>query len=51
MSNTDSKYGELVNPLTERFGVPFEFWYTGGGCTAIEAFMDGDITVIVEYTV
>lgn len=47
MSNTESKFGAITEPLTAMFGTDFEYWDTGGGCTAIQAFMEGDITIMV----
>lgn len=42
---SESKYGLMVDVLREAFGVVFELWDTGGGCTALVGEFEGDITV------
>jgi hypothetical protein len=41
----DSLYGPMVDVLRERFGVEFQLWDTGGGCTALVGEFEGDVTV------
>jgi len=43
-----SLYGPIADPLNAAFGAgAFEFWHTGGGCTAIQAMLEGDITILI----
>lgn len=43
-----SFYGPIADPLNAAFGAGvFEFWHTGGGCTAIQAMLEGDLTVVI----
>jgi hypothetical protein len=43
-----SLYGPIADPLNAAFGAGvFEFWHTGGGCTAIQATLEGDLTVVI----
>jgi len=43
-----SLYGPITDPLDAAFGDGvFEFWHTGGGCTAIQAMLEGDLTAII----
>lgn len=45
---TDSMYGPITDPLNAVFGENvFQFWHTGGGCTAVQAFLESDITVLI----
>ena len=41
----DSLYGPMVDVLREAFGVEFELWDTGGGCTALVGEFEADTTV------
>lgn len=43
----ESLYGAMVDVLEERFGVTFEFWDTGGGCTALVGEFEADTTVYI----
>ena len=40
-----SLYGPMVDVLHNAFGVEFEFWDTGGGCTALVGELESDVTV------
>ena len=42
---TASLYGPMVDVLHKAFGVTFEFWDTGGGCTALVGEFEADVTV------
>jgi hypothetical protein len=44
---SDSLYGPMVEWLRERFGVEFELWDTGGGCTALVGDFGGNIKVYI----
>jgi hypothetical protein len=43
----DSLYGPMIDPLRERFGVTFQLWDTGGGCTALVGEFEGDVAVYI----
>lgn len=49
MSSTHAtEFGPITEPLNALFeDNPFEWWHTGGGCTAIQAMLAGDITVTI----
>jgi hypothetical protein len=38
-------FGAMVDVLKDAFGVEFELWFTGGGCTALVGEFEGDTTV------
>jgi hypothetical protein len=40
-----SLYGPMVTALESAFGVTFELWDTGGGCTALVGRFESDLTV------
>lgn len=43
-----SHYGAIVDPLNAVFGDDvFQLWDTGGGCTALQATLKGDLTVMI----
>ena len=43
-----SLYADICNPLNAIWGENvFQFWHTGGGCTAVQATLEGDITVMI----
>jgi hypothetical protein len=43
-----SLYGPITDPLNAAFGDgAFEFRHTGGGCTAIQSMLDGELTVVI----
>lgn len=45
---SESKFGPIIDPLNTVFGDEvFGHWHTGGGCTAIEAHLEGDLTVMI----
>jgi hypothetical protein len=37
----------MVDVLKTRFGVEFQLWDTGGGCTALVGEFEGDVTVYI----
>lgn len=37
----------MTEPLKARFGVEFELWHTGGGCTALVGEFEADVTVYI----
>jgi hypothetical protein len=42
------QFTPMLDPLNAIFGENvFQWWHTGGGCTAIQAFLEGDLTVMV----
>jgi hypothetical protein len=42
----DHEYGAMLDPLNAVFGeTVFAWWHTGGGCTALVAHLEGDLTV------
>lgn len=41
----ESLYGPMVDVLREAFGVEFELWDTGGGCTALVGEFESDVSV------
>lgn len=42
------KFRPVENRLNEIFGDDvFQHWHTGGGCTAVQAFLEGDVTVMI----
>lgn len=43
----ESLYGPMVDVLREAFGVTFELWHTGGGCTALVGDLEGDVAVYI----
>lgn len=45
--NGDSLYGPMVDVLREAFGVEFEFWDTGGGCTALIGEFESGVSVLL----
>lgn len=45
---SDSKFGPMIDPLNAVFGPDvFQHWHTGGGCTAIQGFLDHDLSVLI----
>lgn len=43
----DSLYGPMVDVLDKAFGVTFQFWDTGGGCTALVGEFEGGVRVML----
>ena len=38
----------ILKPLNAVFGENvFQYWHTGGGCTALQATLEGDLTVMI----
>lgn len=42
-----SNWQGLIDPTQKELGIVLELWDTGGGCTALQAFLEGDVTVCV----
>ena len=42
-----SEYDSMIKPVRDIVGVDLELWDTGGGCTALQAFLEGDVHIIV----
>lgn len=42
---SESLYGPMVDELRRAFGVEFQLWDTGGGCSALVGELEGDVTV------
>ena len=42
-----SNWRDLIDPVQDKLGIVLELWDTGGGCTALQAFLEGDVTVVV----
>lgn len=42
-----SNWRDLIDPVQDKLGIVLELWDTGGGCTALQAFLEGDVTVCV----
>lgn len=41
-------FDPIIDPLNAVFGAGvFAHWHTGGGCTAVEAILEGDLTVMI----
>jgi len=47
MTMYESLFGDLVDPVRDLTGIDLGFWDTGGGCTALQADLDEDTTVVV----
>lgn len=43
----ESLYGPMIDTLKNALGVEFEFWETGGGCTALVGELEGDVTIYI----
>lgn len=42
-----SDWRDLIDPTQDKLGIVLELWDTGGGCTALQAFLEGDVTIVV----
>lgn len=42
-----SEYSGMIDLVQQGVGISLELWDTGGGCTALQAFLESDITVVV----
>lgn len=45
--NRVSNWRDLIDPVRDKLSIVLELWDTGGGCTALQAFLEGDVTVVV----
>lgn len=45
--NRVSNWRDLIDPVQDKLSIVLELWDTGGGCTALQAFLEGDVTVVV----